>query len=243
MLLPIAALAQVRVTIEVAHESYLKYEAIPVRVKLTNQTNQAIVLGGIGDTALLEFVVKKAGKSKLKRNGRAPILRNIVLLPGQHKEVEVDLKSHYDMKATVKYDVKATITYGKMLSMSGAQVVEVVPGMKVTSSERSVPDHPSWMRTYVLRCWARDGKEHMFLHVLDKKKKSHGVFDLGPSVRLIAPTIRVNISGVVVVKHQSGRRSFSYTWFQSDETGVLFLRQRVATIEKPTPVDGEKAKD
>lgn len=232
---PLSAKSQISLGVKFEHMSYLQFESVPVQVTVRNDTDEALILGGLEKgSPLLGFEVKKHKEGKLKRITTGRIICNVVLMPAKPKAITLNLRAHFALQESGRYHVTVVVEMGNAKYVSKSVVVEIVPGIEVRTVHRTVPSYPDWRRTYSLRSWKRNRKEHLFLRVVDKEQSvSHGVFCLGSLLTLREPEITIGVSGLVMVRHQSGPMTILHTTFRSDREGVVFVHQRIETLGNP----------
>ena len=225
-LLPGEALCQIAVGIQFPHSDYIRFEPVKATVRIQNDTDTLLIIGGIGEGATLDFDVRTKDQFRLKRKTSCLTATNVIVLPGKIKEISVDVAAHYDLQPHGQYCIKAEISTSANRYLSTPQVIDIVPGIELQTVERAVPSQPTVMRTYKLLYWTRNDVEHLFLTVTDKEQRTvYGIFDLGSVMRFVPPSITVDVSGNVTVRHQPDHDVTILTFLQSLPQGVSFLRQ------------------
>lgn len=224
------AFAQYGLSLTSEYSTYLRFESVNVHVTLRNDGDHMLLLGGLRQSVLLQFEVLKNGRD-VPRTSKGLMVENMLIMPGQAKDIKVDLRPHFDFQSPGQYQLAAIIVVGDLKYTSAKSVIDVVPGLEIKGIDRPVPGNSSRIRTYSLRYWDRKNTERLFLCVSDKVEgMSYGVFDLGPLVRVNPPALTVDVSGNVLVRHQSGNGIFSYTTFRSSLNGVEFVRQEIKKV-------------
>ncbi len=226
-MLPRNAWCQVSVSVNLPYSSYVRFEAVKAAVRIRNDTDAMLIVGGIGEGVTLELDVRAKNQDKKQRRKSAGLLvSNVIVLPGETKEVTIDVAAHYDLQNTGQYNIKADIITAAASYQSAGQVIDVVPGIELQSVERAAPGQPGSMRVYKLLYIGRSDTEHLFLAVTDKEQRTvFGVFDLGPVMRFLPPTLSVDVSGEIIVKHQPDYEVTILTRLQSTYGQVIFLSQ------------------
>ena len=159
------------------------------------------------------------------------LVENALIMPGQTRELKVDLGRYYDIQQFGLYEITASLVADGVTLFSSPRVVDVVPGLELSSVVRAVPNHPSRMRRYTLRYWNRSDREMLFLCVVDEKEGvNYGVHVLGPVVRVVLPEMSFDQFGNVKVKHQSDNGVFAYTTLKSTVDGVVLVRQKIENL-------------
>jgi hypothetical protein len=109
---------------------------------------------------------------------------------------------------------------------SGAAMIDIVPGLPITSTERLVSGYRERLRRFSLRYWTRAGHEYLFLSVDEAKGGyNYGVFELGKLLRVRKPALRVDRKGDVKVWHQTGSDRYLLSILQSRPDSVTLVRQ------------------
>jgi len=164
------------------------------------------------------------------------LVENVLIMPGQTRELKVDLGRYYDVQQFGLYEITASLVADGVRLFSSPRVVDVVPGLELSSVVRAVPNHPSRMRRYTLRYWSRNDREMLFLCVVDEKEGvNYGVHVLGPVVRVVLPEMSFDQLGNVKVKHQSDNGVFAYTTLKSTVDGVVLVRQQIENDDIKAP--------
>ena len=227
--------AQYAMDMRLQHTAYIQFEAMEVHIVLRNDTDRMLLIGGLRETASLDFSITKHGES-VKRRSRGLLVENVLIMPGQTREMAVDLGRHYDVQTLGQYEITGLFSADGTRFQCLPRVVDVVPGLELTSAYRAVPNHPGMRRKYTLKYWARKEREMLFLSISDEKGVvNYGVFMLGPMVRVTPPELTVDGAGNVLVKHQADNGVFAHTTFKSTVDGVTLVRQQIKTDDAKVP--------
>lgn len=117
----------------------------------------------------------------------------------------------------------AVLTYEGRNLESNTVIIDIVPGIEITSQTREIPYSDGKSRKYSIRYWSRKGREYLFLRVDNiQENGSHIVFNLGPLIRVTTPTMEVDRKGNVIIWHQQDKLCFVRTVLRStvDEVSV-----------------------
>lgn len=234
--------AQYAMDMRLENTSYLQFESMESKVVIRNDTDRMLLIGGLRETAAVDFIITR-NKEIVRRRSNGLLVENVLVMPGQTRDVVVDLGRHYNIQSLGQYEITATFTADSGIYKSPPRVVDVVPGLELASILRALPNHPSMIRKYSLRYWSRQDREMLFLCVSDEKGSvNYGVFMLGPIVRVVPPEITVNASGEVLVKHQADNGVFAHTFLKSTIDGVELVRQQIKTEDIKMPGGGKSGK-
>jgi hypothetical protein len=145
--------------------------------------------------------------------------------PGERQEVMIDISQPYGLARAGRYFVAARAQVNGRRYESNRLAFDVVPGIELASTTRSLPGYADLVRHYSLRYWDRDQREYLFLRVDGERGENYGLFELGPLIRVFPPGIDVDKFGNVKVVHQSGGNRFTHSTFISSRDGVRFVDQ------------------
>jgi hypothetical protein len=113
--------------------------------------------------------------------------------------VLVDISQWYDLTRTGKHLVTLEIRWEGQSYRSAKSVLEVVEGIPVDSVTEALSGHPDEVRTYMLRDWARNRAEYLFLIVDGPDNFNYGVQCLGRCLRTLKPVLRMDKGRLVAV--------------------------------------------
>lgn len=224
----VAASSPVSLDLKLEHASVLCLEPIHVMVTLSNDTERPLVIdeNDPRNRSHVTFSVERKRDEAVARSNPGAIVTNFVVGSEEQQKLMVDLADHFEVGRPGRYLIKVVLDWEGTRYESAGKMVEVVKGLELASVAKNVPGYPKRIRTYTLRYWTRERREDLFLCVEEEATRtSYGVFCLGGIVRVTAPTIRVENTGEVIVKHQAGNECFVHTTFVSTADGVFFLDQ------------------
>ncbi|MBN2301885.1 MAG: hypothetical protein JXN60_05150 [Lentisphaerae bacterium] len=216
------------VGITVEYSTVLRFESINASIRITNNSGIPFVIGSEeksgGPVIRLEVDKKQHESSMMLRKEYG--VRNLVVDPGDSEAVVCDIGLWYDFTVEGKYLVTAVVYWMGQRYISNCVVVNVVPGIEIAKTTKSLVGHPDHIRKYSLRYWVRNKTEHLFLSIDDENEKvNYGVFRLGKIVRVFQPTLEVNPGGSVTVIHQSGKDMYTRSVLASTTNQVALIDQ------------------
>ncbi|MFO7871493.1 MAG: hypothetical protein R6V03_08690 [Kiritimatiellia bacterium] len=231
----------IRIGIELDHNSVLEFENIPVLVSVYNQSDRAVVLedstspSGKPD---FRFRVYRKSPVPIERIREEPIAGGLRIPAGGWREIPVDVSRYYDFTSPGTYRLHCEIDWNGKTLASASKALDVIEGVKIKSIIRTMPEPFKSVRVYSLRYWKRAGREHLFLRVDEKGGVvNYGVMDLGPVIRVFAPYLAVDKNGRITVVHQSESTRYTRTVLQSTENGLKLL-DRSHHLENGRPHPG-----
>ena len=231
---PGSAVAGLKLSLRPAHASVVRFESIPVFVKIVNDSGKVFATRGAGDAkgAEVTFVIERADQRLVSRTRKEPMCEKFSLGPDEGREIMVDVSRWYEMASIGKYVVRAAVEWEGQSFLSDQVLLDVVNGIEVAEVEREVPGYPDRVRRYSLRYWPRESGEHLFLSVdEDRAHMNYGVFEVGTVLRVMRPAIEVDRAGKVRVTHQSGPDRVTRTLFESAPDGVVFVDQTYHNLD------------
>jgi|GEM_PF-6066042 len=221
---------QVSMGLDFDFNSYLENEKITSRVVVSNMGSEALIIGGLRQSASLEFRINR-GVDVASRKSEGLIVRNRMILPGEAAIIYVNLDEHYSMLTPGMCQVRAELDIGGKSYVSRPASLDVVPGIVLASAERFASDDPEKRILYSLRRWNRNGEDHLFLAAMNLNDRiSLGIFDLGAYIRSEKPALSVQADGTTAVEYAMDSGVWVKTIFRSSSKGVIFSRRETGQI-------------
>ena len=221
-----------QVTVEVVQDQqeFLQGESLPVAVRITNRSGQALRLGAEEDW--LTFEVENRDGRVVAKTGDAPVAGEFVLESSKVATKRVDLEPYFSLNEPGRYLVRATVrikSWDRELTsaplgfnvMEGAKLCELEVGLPPSAgSTNSLPE----VRRYILQqANYLKTQLRLYLRVTDAYGKVFRVFPIGPMVSFGRPEPQVDKLSNLHVLYQNGASSFNYTVFNPE--GELLTRQ------------------
>jgi hypothetical protein len=227
LLLTIVSLgAQVTVEVVLDQEQYLRDEAIPVKVRITNRSGQTLKLGR--DADWLSFSIETREGHSVARLSDAPVKEEFTLDSSRVATRRVNLTPHYDLSLAGQYSVTATVKipeWNQELPTKPKRF-EVVRGTRLWEQTIGVPSGDTAapeIRRYVLQ-QAHLKRLTLYARVTDESENvTYRLLPLGPLVSFSRPEPQVDKESNLHLLFQTGARSFSYSVITPK--GELVLRQ------------------
>ena len=214
------ASAQVVVELDMNQEQFLSGEALPVAVKITNQSGRQLHFGAAGDW--LTFSVESVDGFVVNRKSELPVQGEFELESSQMGTKHVDIAPGFIISKPGRYKVTATLR-NKDLSApvtSPAKTFDVITGAKLWNQEFGLPATNGLpeMRKFSLE-QASYLRAQMRLYVQVSDATESRIFTtvaLGASVSFSRPEAQVDRTSRLHVLWQSGAQSFSYCTVSPD---------------------------
>lgn len=220
------AVAQVSVEVVVEQEQFLRDEALPVKVRITNRSGQTLRLGL--DNDWLGFAIESQDGALPSKLANPSILGAFTLESAQVATREVNLTPCFDLSQPGRYTVAATVRIKEWHEEvpSKPKGFEVVRGTRLWEQKFGVPASSGVpdARKYTLQQANYRKQMKLYLRLTDADEHHvFRVFPLGPLVSFSQPEAQVDKSSQLHVLFQTGARSFLFFLLNPD--GEVILRQ------------------
>jgi len=218
--------AQVTVEVIVEQEQFLRDEALPVKVRITNRSGQMLRLGE--DNQWLAFAIESLDGAVVSKLAEVPVTGAFTLESAQMATREVDLMPCFDLSQPGRYTVSATVRIKELNDEIAGRPkgFEVVRGTRLWEEKFGVPtsgDTPE-ARKYTLQQANYRKQMKLYLRLTDADEhRVFRVFPLGPLVSFSRPEAQVDRTSHLHLIFQTGARSFLFYVLNPD--GEVVLRQ------------------
>jgi hypothetical protein len=222
----LAAAGQIAVEVVMEQEQFLREESVPVKVRITNRSGQALRLGT--DNEWLSFAIESLDGAVVSKVAEVPVTGPFVLESAHVATRQVDLMPGFDLTQAGRYTVTATVRIKEWNeeTASKPRSFEVVRGTKLWEQEFGLPtaSGPPEVRKYVLQQASYRKQLKLYLRLTDASdSKVFRVFPVGPLVSFSRPEAQVDQSSFLHLLFQTGARSFLFQVLSPD--GDVVLRQ------------------
>lgn len=225
-----AASAQVTVEVTQDQNQFLQGESLPVAVRITNRSGQALRLGGEADW--LTFSIESREGDVVPKVAEAPVEGEFVLEPSKVAIKRLDLAPYFNITHTGNFGIVATAKipeWGRDVT-SRPKYFDVIEGAKLWEQEVGVPKTPGAVnsipevRKYTLQqANYIKSQLRLYLRVTDNYGRTLRVFPIGPMVSFGRPEPQIDRHSNLHVLYQFGPSGFDYSVFNID--GMLIRRQ------------------
>ena len=230
------ATAQVSVEVVVEQEQFLRDEALPVKVRITNRSGQTLRLGQ--DNEWLGFAIESLDGAVVSKLADAPVIGAFTLESAQVATRQVDLMPCFDLSQPGRYAVAATVKIKEWNDEVAGKPkgFEIVRGTRLWEQQFGVPASgvTPEARKYTLQQANYRKQMKLYLRLTDADEhRVFRVFALGPLVSFSQPEAQVDGTSQLHVIFQTGARSFLF--FVLNPEGEAVIRQTYDyTATRPT---------
>lgn len=223
------ASAQIGLKLESNNASYLRYEAVRLRVTLTNLSGNTLIFGGDAahESGSLVFnVTSLSGRHVRNLDLRANPLSNVIMAPGESKVLYVRLNTMFDLNREDTYTVTAVASHNRMDSRykSNTLTLEIRDGMVEDERLVGLPaananDKIRKMRFVLVRF--RDVSGYLYCLRAEDDRKVYGTFRIAPYIMGgMKPQMELENGNTLHVLLQCAPRLYSYTTYSIGKSGV-----------------------
>jgi len=212
--------AQVAITIDLNHKSYMKYEAIYAEVSLRNYSGHALAFGENPNLhgKLYFEIFTQGGELVQMASKEYPSLKGIVIAPGVSRKVTIPVSKYYKSFPVGKYRIIAYVEHAQFTNayQSNTVTFTVSSGITVWKSSAGVPDTLEKKDTRNIK--ARnykiislyDGSHKIFYLVIDDDTNVHAVKRIGYEMGSAIPACEIDYLSRLHIMLQLSPKIFVY---------------------------------
>jgi hypothetical protein len=234
----VQGLSQINMSMSLDRETYLLYEAIPVKVGLTNIGDQPIVLNNSfeGVSNWISFTILRSDGSKV-RSEKDIQIQPLSLPVGESRTVIVDIIPVYALRETGQYTLQTVITIpGMKPFVTESRAFFIGKGDKFWSQERM---ENGAKRSYSLIKFL--GKTESSIYARVEEPGTNTVYAtqrLGRFTDFTSPVVKFDTTGALHIVHTVSGQTYRYSVIDVD--GVLLKQEdRLIAGERPSLVSTE----
>lgn len=227
------ASCQVGVKLETDRNHYIRYEPIQATVTLRNYAGNTLVFGtseaSESISGALRFNVVRSGSlSRAPRHRDVNPVENLILAPGDTRQLKLQLNSIVDMSREGSYTVTARVNHPRLSQdyESKETSLTVRAGLAVWEREVGVPQRDETsaiqQRTVSLLRFRQEEGQTYALQVRDTNTV-YGIIRLGPYMSGSHPECRIDAMSNIHLLYQLTPRLFVYRVYGID----VSLRQNL----------------
>ena len=206
--------AGLKVEASLEFTEYIVYEAIPLTVTISNPGSSAFIIDDYGaytQNWVTVYVRDRRGNLILPPKDKK-FVDTLSIKSGESQTVTIRVNDFYNMEDQGRYQISVVVNRGEAQASSRLISISVVSGIKVGSATRVKEGYDNVTLEHTLLYWARGGKEHLFLRVIEQPSGNlFGFAHLGNIVRIAQPKIEFGPNNTAIVTHQTSRDKFLHT--------------------------------
>ena len=199
---------------------YLRGEDISLSVQIQNNGSSVFVVDDYGEYVKnkISLVVREAESQRLLSPIRgtsalAPVATELMVQPGEVREIEVNLAKLYDLSKHGRDQVTVLLERGEESAVSRILAFSIVEGIEIISARNAFASDESHSYTFTLLYWERSKRQDLFLRISDPARRNRiaSFVSLGPLVRVSDPTMTFQGTSAVTIIQQTGRDHYART--------------------------------
>ena len=229
-----AATSEIRVDLKLDGSDFVAGERIRGVVDIANSSPDRVSVGysNSKDRFFVE-VYRASDRSQLTRLGSRPFVARFRVDSSEGQRLETFLGDHYALREPSRYLAKPVLVHEGVRYEGAIRAFDVVEGIRITGAMQMFANRKGLQRNFSLVYWSRNRTEHLFLKAVDAgiSTKKWETRDLGPMLRIGAPTVSVLPGGEVVVLHRLNQDQFVRSEFWSLPDALEFRMRE--TVQDP----------
>ena len=235
MALALASVAQVNVEVVFDQEQFLRSESLPVRVRISNFSGQALRLGDEPDW--LSFTVNGEEGKALAKSGAIPLPKLFTIESAKTVSLRVDLMPYFELNEAGRYNVSVRVRVPQLEKelAAGPKRFDIISGAKLWEKEIGVPGvTPPVVRKYALQQATFLKQARLYVRVTDAGEATvFRVLQLGTLTSFSTPEATVDNVSQLHVLFQTAQRSFSYAIITPDGEQIIRQTYDIADASRP----------
>lgn len=211
------AFADLQVTAQMPHQTFLLFESIPVRVNIRNRTGETLQFGGVEPNAHLRLVVTDT-QSRIVHRTETPIFPRMWLAPdGLTATLELELTELFEFREAGSYRCEIAVVYDREMWSTPIHLFEIRNGtrqgrLRIRNTNR----------TFTLLSVNRSRREELLLRVSDyQENQIFATYELERVLLFLPPEMKVDDQGVVHILFYKFNDLMVYCRFRSDGTPII----------------------
>ncbi|MDD3695007.1 MAG: hypothetical protein PHG44_03460 [Lentisphaeria bacterium] len=242
-LLALSSSAQVALQLKAESARYLRYEIINLRLVINNSSGNTLIFSdqdGVSGGRLFFAVNEHSGKVAKAIDAKANPIADLILAPGESRELQISINMLHDMQKEGVYSVTAYLNHSRLprTHLSNTINVEVIEGSRILERSVGLPSQSSSeliksMRLILLLF--PDVSEKLYCLRVEDDDNIYAVHRLGPYISGTPPQMDVDGSSSVHVLIQVRPRLYSYLIYSFMGRNLQLRQQRYYVPDGGTP--------
>ncbi len=230
------ATAEIKVGLKLDGSDFVVGERIRGVVDIANSSPEKVSVGysNSEDSFFIE-VFRASDGSQLTRTSDHPFVAQFRVDSSEGQKLETFLGDHYGLREPSRYLAKPVLVHGGVRYEGTMRAFDVVDGIHLVGATQLFATRKGLQREFSVVYWNRNHAEHVFLTARDVGGSGRvwETRDLGPILRLEAPSISILPRGEIIVLHRLNQDQFVRSEFWSLPNELVF-RMREAVRDPET---------
>lgn len=219
----LAATAQVTVDVILEQEQFLRSESLPVRIRISNFSGQALRLGDVPDW--LTFNVENRDGRALPKKGDVPLPKPFSIESSKSVVLRADLMPSFEVADAGRYTLSVRLKLPQLEKevITEPKTFDVIAGTTIWEHDFGVPGQsPPEARKYILQQATFLKQPRLYARVSDvSDTRVFKVVALGMIVSFAAPEAKLDRSSNLHVLFQNGAHTFLYAVITPDGEKII----------------------
>lgn len=238
-----AAHAQIGLQLKAANPRYLRYEMIDLKLVISNVSGNTLVFSdqSEADGGRIFFAVNEhSGKVARAFDATANPAADLILAPGESRELTITINMLHDMQREGVYSITAYLNHSRLprTHLSNTVNVEVMEGSTILERNIGLPSQSSTdiiKSIRILLLLFQDTEEKLYCLRAEDDENIYAVFRLGPYLSGNPPQMDIDGSSSIHILIQVRPRLYSYLIFSFVGRNLNLRQQRYYVPAGGTP--------
>ena len=235
--------AQIALQLKADSSRYLRYETINLKLVISNISGNTLVFSdkGEADGGRIFFAVNDhSGKVARAFDSSANPAADLILAPGESRELSITINMLHDMQREGVYSITAYLNHNRLprTHLSNTINVEVLEGSTVLERNIGLPSENSTdviKSIRLLLLLFQESSEKLYCLRAEDDENVYASFRLGPYISGTPPRMDIDGSSSVHILIQVRPKLYSYLIFSFIGRNLNLRQQRYYVPDNGTP--------
>lgn len=242
-LFALSATAQIGLQLKSENSRFLRYELIDVKLVISNISGNTLIFGksDSNEGGRLFFAVNDhSGKVAKAFDANANPVEDLILAPGESRELRISINMLNDMQREGVYSITAYLNHSRLsrTHLSNTINVEVLEGSTILERNVGLPSQNTTEMIKSIRLLLllfQESTEKLYCLRAEDDENVYAVFRLGPYISGNPPQMDIDGSSSVHILIQVRPKLYSYQVFSFSGKNLKLRQQRYYVPDNGTP--------
>ncbi len=238
-----AAHAQIGLQLKAENLRYLRYEMINLKLVISNISGNTLVFSDqdkANDGRIFFAVNEHSGKVARAFDANANPAADLILAPGESRELSITINMLHDMQREGVYSVTAYLNHSRLprTHLSNTINIEVLEGSTILERNVGLPSQSSTEVIKSIRLLLmlfQDTSEKLYCLRAEDDENIYAVYRLGPYISGTRPQMDIDGSSSIHILIQVRPKLYSYLIFSFIGRNLNIRQQRYYAPVNGTP--------
>jgi len=235
--------AQIGLQLKAANPRYLRYEMIDLKLIISNISGNTLIFSNQSqaDGGRIFFAVNEhSGKVARAFDATANPAADLILAPGESRELSITINMLHDMQREGVYSITAYLNHSRLpkTHLSNTINIEVMEGSTILERSIGLPSQNSTEVIKSIRLLLllfQDTEEKLYCLRAEDDENIYAVFRLGPYLSGTPPQMDIDGSSSIHILIQVRPKLYSYLIFSFVGRNLNLRQQRYYVPDGGTP--------